>query len=86
MVGGFPPADFGTALLAGFRRSIAFGTFSLDTVPRDELVRVRGEMFDDAVRGILSPVVHDALPLSAAADAHRLMDAGEVFGRIVLIP
>ncbi|MFK4790438.1 zinc-binding dehydrogenase [Microbacterium sp. ZW T5_56] len=86
VVGGFPPADFGTALLAGFRRSITFGTLSLDTVPRDELTRVRGEMFDDAVRGILSPVVHDALPLSAAAEAHRLMDAGEVFGRIVLIP
>jgi NADPH:quinone reductase len=86
VVGGFPPADFGTALLAGFRRSITFGTLSLDTVPRDELARVRGEMFDDAVRGTLSPVVHDTLPLSAAAEAHRLMDAGEVFGRIVLVP
>ncbi|MFJ2553076.1 zinc-binding dehydrogenase [Microbacterium sp. NPDC087591] len=86
VVGGFPPADFGTALLAGFRRSITFGTLSLDTVPRDELARVRREMFDDAVRGVLSPVVHTTLPLSAAADAHRLMDAGEVFGRIVLVP
>ena len=86
VVGGFPPADFGTRLLAGFRRSITFGTLSLDTVPRDELTRVRREMFDDAVRGALSPVVHDTLPLSAAAEAHRLMDAGEVFGRIVLVP
>lgn len=86
VVGGFPPADFGTALLAGFRRSITFGTLSLDTVPRDELARMRGTMFDDAVRRILSPVVHDALPLTAAAEAHRLMDAGAVFGRIVLVP
>ncbi|TKJ97960.1 NADPH:quinone reductase [Plantibacter flavus] len=86
VVGGFPPADFGTALLAGFRRSITFGTLSLDTVPRAELARVRAEVFDDAVRGTLSPVVHDALPLSDAAEAHRLMDAGDVFGRIVLVP
>jgi len=86
VVGGFPPADFGMALLAGFRRSITFGTLSLDTIPRDELTRVRGEMFDDAVRSVLSPVVHATLPLSAAAEAHRLMDAGEVFGRIVLVP
>lgn len=73
---------------AGFRRSITFGTLSLDTVPRDDLARVRREMFDDAVRGVLSPVVHTTLPLSAAADAdaHRLMDAGEVFGRVVLVP
>ncbi|ROR82093.1 NADPH:quinone reductase [Plantibacter flavus] len=86
VVGGFPPADFGTALLAGFRRSITFGTLSLDTVPRAELARVRTEVFDDAVRGTLSPVVHDTLPLSDAAEAHRLMDAGDVFGRIVLVP
>lgn len=86
VVGGFPPADFGMALLAGFRRSITFGTLSLDTIPRDELTRVRGEMFYDAVRSVLSPVVHATLPLSAAAEAHRLMDAGEVFGRIVLVP
>jgi NADPH2:quinone reductase len=85
-VGGFPPADFGTALLAGFRRSITFGTLSLDTVPREDLARVRAEVFDDAVRGTLSPVVHDTLPLGDAAEAHRLMDAGDVFGRIVLVP
>jgi NADPH2:quinone reductase len=30
--------------------------------------------------------VHDIMPLDAAADAHRRMDAGEVFGRIVLVP
>ncbi|WP_285037837.1 zinc-binding dehydrogenase [Plantibacter sp. ME-Dv--P-095] len=86
VVGGFPPADFGTALLAGFRRSITYGTLSLDTVPHADLARVRAEVFDDAVRGALSPVVHDTLPLSDAAEAHRLMDAGDVFGRVVLVP
>ena len=41
IVGGQPPADFGTAILSAFRRSIWFGTLSLDTVPRADLARVR---------------------------------------------
>jgi NADPH2:quinone reductase len=86
VVGGYPPADFGTALLRGFRRSISFGTLSLDTVPRAELQGARSEAFLDAVRGALHPVVHDVLPLADAAVPHRRMDAGEVFGRFVLQP
>jgi NADPH:quinone reductase-like Zn-dependent oxidoreductase len=85
-VGGFPPADFGTALLAGFQRSISFGTFSLNTVPRTELARVRADQFNAAARGDIHPFVHDVLPLSQAGEAHRRIDAGEVFGRIVLTP
>jgi len=86
LVGGYPPADFGMAVLGAFQRSISFGTLSLDTVPRAELARVRAEQFDAAVRGEIHAVVHDIMPLHAAADAHRRMDAGEVFGRIVLTP
>ncbi|WP_250030297.1 zinc-binding dehydrogenase [Paractinoplanes maris] len=84
VVGGFPPADFGAVLLRSFQRSLSYGTFSLDTVAADERNRVRAEQFDAAARGELRTVVHDVLPLDAAADAHRRMDAGEVFGRIVL--
>ena len=31
-------------------------------------------------------VVHELLPLEQAVLAHQKMDAGEVFGRIVLVP
>jgi len=86
VVGGYPPADFGTAILGAFLRSVSFGTLSLDTIPRGELARVRAEQFAAAVRGEIHPVVHDIMTLDAAADAHRRMDAGEVFGRIVLVP
>jgi NADPH:quinone reductase len=86
VVGGHPPADFGMAILGAFQRSISFGTLSLDTVPRAELARVRTEQFAAAARGEIHAVVHDIMPLDAAADAHRRMDAGEVFGRIVLVP
>jgi NADPH2:quinone reductase len=86
VVGGYPPADFGMAILGAFQRSVSFGTLSLDTVPRAELARVRADQFAAAVRGQIHAVVHDIMPLDAAADAHRRMDAGEVFGRIVLAP
>jgi NADPH:quinone reductase-like Zn-dependent oxidoreductase len=86
IVGGDPPADFGTALMRSFRRSVSFGSLSLDTVPRDELARVRSAQLEAAARGDLHAVVQDVLPLAEAAEAHRRMDAGEVFGRIVLVP
>jgi NADPH2:quinone reductase len=36
--------------------------------------------------GRIRPRLHEALPLAAAAHAHRLMEAGEVFGKVVLLP
>lgn len=39
-----------------------------------------------ASRGELHIVVHELLPLEQAVLAHQKMDAGEVFGRIVLTP
>ncbi|AGL17949.1 zinc-binding dehydrogenase [Actinoplanes sp. N902-109] len=86
VVGGYPPENFGTALLRSFRRSRSFATFSLDTVPVEERNQVRAAQFAAAAKGELRAVVHDVVPLSAAPDAHRRMDAGEVFGRIVLEP
>ncbi|MDL5158538.1 zinc-binding dehydrogenase [Actinomycetospora termitidis] len=86
VVAGMPPADFGAGLLANFRRSLTFGTFSADTIPRADRNAVTAAQFAAVVRGDLSAVVHDVLPLADAAVAHRRMDAGEVFGRIVLVP
>jgi NADPH:quinone reductase-like Zn-dependent oxidoreductase len=37
-------------------------------------------------RGEVDTVVHDVLPLAQAALAHRKLDAGEVFGRLALVP
>jgi NADPH:quinone reductase-like Zn-dependent oxidoreductase len=84
VVGGYPPADFGMSLMRAFQRSLSFATFSLNTVPIALRNRVRAEQFAAAARGELRAVVHEVLPLEQARDAHRRMDAGEVFGRIVL--
>jgi NADPH2:quinone reductase len=85
-VGGQPPADFGTRLMAAFQKSLSFATFSAATVPGAERRAVRTAQFEAAVRGELRTVVHEVLGLEQAVLAHRKMDAGEVFGRIVLQP
>ncbi|MGV9351663.1 zinc-binding dehydrogenase [Streptomyces spiralis] len=86
VVGGQPPADFGMRLMDAFRRSLSFATFSSDTVPGPDRQAVRSSQFAAAAHGNLRTVVHDVLPLGQAVPAHREMDAGKVFGRIVLAP
>ncbi|MGW2047735.1 zinc-dependent alcohol dehydrogenase family protein [Streptomyces sp. NPDC001858] len=86
VVAGQPPADFGMRLMDAFLKSLSFSTFSSDTVPGPETRSVRSSQFAAAARGDLRTVVHEVLPLDRAALAHRKMDAGEVFGRVVLTP
>lgn len=85
-VGGQPPADFGMTMMAAFQKSLSFATFSAATVSGAGRHAVRTEQFAAAGRGELRTVVHEVLPLEQAVSAHRKMDAGEVFGRIVLTP
>ncbi|TYB91320.1 zinc-dependent alcohol dehydrogenase family protein [Micromonospora sp. WP24] len=85
-VGGQPPADFGTRLMAAFQKSMSFATFSAATVAQPARYAVRMEQFAAAARGELQTVVHEVLPLEHAVSAHRKMDAGDVFGRVVLTP
>ncbi|MGI5522465.1 zinc-dependent alcohol dehydrogenase family protein [Micromonospora sp. CA-259024] len=85
-VGGQPPADFGTRLMAAFQKSMSFATFSAATIAEPIRNAVRMEQFAAADRGDLQTVVHEVLPLEHAVVAHRKMDAGEVFGRVVLTP
>jgi NADPH:quinone reductase-like Zn-dependent oxidoreductase len=50
--------------------------------PRDVLTR----LLEMLARGELHPWVEKELPLEQAAEAHRLIEAGEVVGRVVLMP
>jgi NADPH2:quinone reductase len=82
MVGGPPPADFGMALVAGFQKSMTFATFSADSVTGPDRLAATA----DVLAGGWAAVVHEVLPLEKAVVAHQKIDAGEVFGRIVLTP
>ena len=85
-VAGMPPADFGMRLMRSFQQSRSFATFSLNTVPVAVRNAARSQNFEAAAAGRLQPVIHAVLPLDQAAEAHRQMDEGTVFGRIVLAP
>lgn len=85
-VAGDPDDSFAGAIMGFFQRSVTVSTLSLATIDPREVAGVRADQFDAARRGVLRAVTHDVLPLAAAATAHRRMDAGEVFGRIVLVP
>ncbi|MEV4020549.1 zinc-binding dehydrogenase [Nonomuraea angiospora] len=85
-VAGQPSADFGTKIMAAFQKSMSFATFSAATVTRADRRAVRSEQFAAASRGEIETVVYELLPLDGAVLAHQKMDAGEVFGRIVLTP
>ncbi|GAA0636409.1 zinc-binding dehydrogenase [Kutzneria viridogrisea] len=85
-VAGEPPANFAMEMFAAFQKSMSFATFSANTVPAPDRHAVTAELIAAASRGELDTVVHEVLPLEQAVLAHQKMDAGEVFGRIVLTP
>jgi NADPH2:quinone reductase len=86
IVAGQPPMDFGMTMMAAFQKSMSFATFSTDTVAASDRRAVIAWLFTAAGRGELHSVVHEQLSLKQAVLAHQKMDAGEVFGRIVLAP
>jgi NADPH:quinone reductase-like Zn-dependent oxidoreductase len=45
-----------------------------------------GRLIELAAKGELTPVIDRELPLAEAAEAHRLIEAREVFGKVVLKP
>jgi len=47
-----------------------------------ELRKVMGLVAD----GKLKPVIHKALPLAQAAEAHRVVDSRDFFGKVILLP
>jgi NADPH:quinone reductase-like Zn-dependent oxidoreductase len=84
-VAGDPPADFAMRLFTAFQRSMSFAPFSMNTVAEADQGVEAAALFAAAGRGELRAVVREILPLEKAALAHRTIDAGEVFGRIVLV-
>jgi NADPH2:quinone reductase len=85
-IAGPPPADFGMEIFAAFQKSMSFATFSAndDCVPEADRRAVTAGLFAAAGRGELQVMIHERLPLDQAVLAHQKMEAGEVFGRIVL--
>ena len=44
------------------------------------------DLLQAASNGAIRPVIAETMPLSEAAAAHRLMESGELFGKLMLVP
>jgi putative PIG3 family NAD(P)H quinone oxidoreductase len=47
---------------------------------------VRHDVWPDVERGVVRPIVDRRLPMSRAAEAHRVVEASEHIGKVLLIP
>ncbi|MEN0130393.1 MAG: NAD(P)H-quinone oxidoreductase [Brevundimonas sp.] len=81
-------AELDLGLLLARRLSV-LGT-TLRSRPAQEKARimagVREHVWPLVADGRIRPVVHAALPLDQAAEAHRLLESGAVFGKVLLEP
>jgi NADPH2:quinone reductase len=85
-VAGFPPATVSQVLLQGFTKSPTYSLLSLDSVPQEEKLAEVTALFAQAARGELEPPIAQILSLREAAEAHRMLEAGGFFGKVVLKP
>ncbi|BBB01304.1 putative oxidoreductase [Actinacidiphila reveromycinica] len=81
-------AELDLALLLNRRGSVS--ATSLRARPRADKSRivagVEREVWPLVEAGTVKPVVHTALPLAEAAEAHRLIEASDHVGKILLLP
>lgn len=71
------------------RRLTVLGT-TLRSRPAEQKARIVAGVAEHVwplvADGRVRPVVHDRVPLAQAAEAHRRLSSGEVFGNLVLVP
>ncbi len=60
--------------------------FTVTDATREEIAAYAREINARLVTGALRAKVNRVLPLSQAAEAHRLVEQGKLFGKIVLVP
>lgn len=86
IVGGLPAPEFGMHLLKNFQKSVSISTFSLNSIDPRDLLDSLWKVFVDAASGLLNPIEAGVFPLADAAQAHRALESGSVFGKLVLKP
>ena len=88
LMGGEPAAEIDLRLVLGRRLTITGSTLRPRTVEEKGRIAaaLRTEVWPLFERGAIRPVIDRVLPLVQAAEAHRVMEAGNHIGKIVLAP
>ena len=71
------------------KRATVLGTTLRSRPPAEKaaiVAAVREHVWPMIADGRVRPVIHDRLPLADAALAHRMLESGEVFGKLLLVP
>jgi NADPH2:quinone reductase len=71
---------------AFYTRNCTMFGFTVTDATVDELTEYAREINDALARGVYRANVNRVLPLSQAAEAHRLVEQGKLFGKVVLVP
>lgn len=69
-----------------YTRDVSLHGFAITNATTADLASIAAAVNHALVRGVLRPRIGARLPLTATAEAHRLQEAGEVRGRIVVAP
>ncbi len=82
--GGFPKPDFGMSWLSRFQKSLSFHAMSLSSVDEHMIKDAMLILFDMVIHSKIKPVIDKTFQFEEAAEAHRYLESGEAFGKIIL--
>lgn len=87
-IAGKPDTDLYTPMAGDFTRNLGMQTFSIHYFDDKPDIRrgVMENMIQDLADGKISPRIHARMKLADAAEAHRLLESGDVIGKLVLEP
>lgn len=89
MSAGPPASDITALILANFGKSLSFQFFGLATLAihyPDKIKKSLEVLSGLLAEGKMNPHIHKVLPLSEAAQAHHMIESGEVMGKVILQP
>lgn len=85
-IAGWPDPAILDPMRERFGASLGFRLFSIHVL--DEMPDIRRHAMEEAIKvmasGAALPRIHTQMPLAEAADAHRLLESGDVIGKVVL--
>ncbi|MBT1704335.1 quinone oxidoreductase family protein [Chryseosolibacter indicus] len=83
-VAGLPSDSFASNLFINFQNSLTISCVSLSSIPHNELAKTMEYLFNLATTGKIKPIVAKTFLLPDAAEAHRYVESGKAFGKILL--